>query len=582
AAQLDSKDADTKRQAVRALADWPTTAALPALAAVAQDDKDIPRYVFAFRGLVRLTGKVDEPTPKLVARYDAAMRLARRPDEKRLVLGGLGSIRDRAVFPKLLSYLGDKQLAGEAAIAAVELAKIIKGDDAVSALKQVIAKVKIPDVQKRAKEALSEVAKFAGCVGIWEVAGPYSKDNKGHTAIYPVVFPPETRDAKGVIWRKVKADRKDGHLDLIPLCGKSNRCAYMRVNVIVPIACEAQLSIGSDDGLKVWLNGNVCHEMNVPRAYKPFEDTIPVTLLEGTNTLMLKITQGGGGWEANARVRDADGAPLDGLNFELGAPVYRAATPRKLADGAPTAEKLGWRMSIECWSFRNFTFFESVDKASRMGVKYLEMFPGQTVAKELGDVKTNQDMSPDAQKAIQAKLDEAGIKVVNFGVTGIPGDDAGRRKLFTWAKSMGIETIAAEPKPKDLPGIDKICQEFGINVALHNHPEPSRYWNPQTVLDACKGLSPRIGACADTGHWMRSGIKPIDAIKLLEGRLVSFHFKDLNTYGKEGAHDVPWGTGKGDVIGVLRELKRQGVKAVFSSEYEHNWDKSETEIAACV
>ncbi|MBT3292163.1 MAG: sugar phosphate isomerase/epimerase, partial [Victivallales bacterium] len=258
------------------------------------------------------------------------------------------------------------------------------------------------------------------------------------------------------------------------------------------------------------------------------------------------------------------------------------ATPRKLADGAPTAEKLGWRMSIECWSFRNFTFFESVDKASRMGVKYLEMFPGQTVAKELGEVKTNQDMSPDVQKAIQAKLDEAGIKVVNFGVTGIPGDDAGRRKLFTWAKSMGIETIAAEPDPKDLPGIDKVCQEFGINVALHNHPDPSRYWNPQTVLDACKGLSPRIGACADTGHWMRSNIKPIDAIKLLEGRLVSFHFKDLNTYGKEGAHDVPWGTGKGDVIGILRELKRQGVKAVFSSEYEHNWDKSETEIAACV
>jgi sugar phosphate isomerase/epimerase/HEAT repeat protein len=580
--ELGSEDAGVKRAAVEALAAWPDSSALPALLEVVANDQDIPRYVLAFRGVVRLIGTLAEPTDALIARYEAAMKLARRPDEKRLALAGLGSIRDRSVLPKLATYFDDPQLADDAAVAAIELSKTVRGEDAIVSLRQVLAKVKTENVQKQAKEALSEIAKFAGCVGMWEVAGPYTKDNMGHTAIYPVVFPPEQRDAKDVEWRRAKADRPDGHLNLIPLCGESNRCAYMRVNIIVQETCQAQLNIGSDDGLKVWLNGNVCHEMNVPRGYIPFEDTIPVVLLKGTNTLMMKITQGGGGWEANARVRDADGLPLAGLNFELGEPVYREPVAVKLADGAPTAEELGWRMSIQCWSFRNFTFFESVDKAKRMGVRYLEMFPGQTVDKQFGDAKTNQDMAPDVQKAIQDKLAAAGIKVVNFGVTGIPGDEAGRRKLFSWAKTMGIETICSEPDPKDLPGLDVFCKEYGINIALHNHPTPSRYWNPQTVLDACKGLSPHIGACADTGHWMRSDIKPIEAVKLLKGRIVTFHFKDLNKYGKDGAHDVPWGTGEGNVIEVLRELKRQGVKAAFSSEYEHNWDNSEVDIAACV
>ena len=130
--------------------------------------------------------------------------------------------------------------------------------------------------------------------------------------------------------------------------------------------------------------------------------------------------------------------------------------------------------------------------------------------------------------------------------------------------------------------MEKLCEEFGINVALHNHPEPSRYCNPDTVLKHCKGRSKRFGTCADTGHWMRSGINPVDAIKKLEGRIISFHFKDLNKYGREGAHDVPWGTGRADVRAILKEIRRQGIKAVFSIEYEHNWLESLPEIAQSV
>ena len=169
--------------------------------------------------------------------------------------------------------------------------------------------------------------------------------------------------------------------------------------------------------------------------------------------------------------------------------------------------------------------------------------------------------------------------MVNFGVGGCD------RKHFEFAKEMGIETLVAEPNEDDFDAIDKLCEEFGINLAIHNHPMPSHYWNPDTVLKVCKGRSKRIGACADTGHWARSGFKPIECLKKLAGRIISFHFKDLNQMGMgtgQPTHDVPWGTGVCNVKGMLMEVRRQKLKAVFSIEYEYHWDNSLPEIAQCV
>ena len=64
-------------------------------------------------------------------------------------------------------------------------------------------------------------------------------------------------------------------------------------------------------------------------------------------------------------------------------------------------------------------------------------------------------------------------------------------------------------------------------LAIHNHPQPSHYWDVDTVLATCKGRSKWIGACADTGHWCRSGLNPVACCKLLEGRLINFHLKDV-------------------------------------------------------
>ena len=253
------------------------------------------------------------------------------------------------------------------------------------------------------------------------------------------------------------------------------------------------------------------------------------------------------------------------------------------AKGAPNAEKLGWHLGCQAYTFRLFTFFEAVEKVQSLGLKYIEAYPGQSFSPEKPDVRFDHNMSEELRQEALAKLEECGVNLVCYGVVGLPPDEAESRKVFEFAKAMGIHTITSEPVFEALDTIEKLADEYGINVAIHNHPRPSRYWNPETVLEVVEGRSERIGACADTGHWARSGINPVEALKMLEGRIISFHFKDLNEFGTRDAHDVPWGTGVCDVEGMLREVHRQGLTdVVFSVEYEHNWENSLPEIAQSV
>jgi sugar phosphate isomerase/epimerase len=240
--------------------------------------------------------------------------------------------------------------------------------------------------------------------------------------------------------------------------------------------------------------------------------------------------------------------------------------------GAPHATKLGWRLGCQAWTFNSFTFFEAMDKTASLGLHFIEAFPGQKLS-AANPEGVGPKLPADVRKELKARLTDKGLKLVNFGV------GAYDKEAFEFAKDMGIETLVSEPPFEAFDDIDKLCEEYHINVALHDHPKPSRYWSPDIVLTACKDHSKRIGACCDTGHWMRSDIKPVEALKKLEGRIISFHVKDLNEYGPK-AHDVPWGTGRADVKGMLTEVKRQGIKPVFSMEYEHQYTMPE--LARCV
>jgi sugar phosphate isomerase/epimerase len=149
---------------------------------------------------------------------------------------------------------------------------------------------------------------------------------------------------------------------------------------------------------------------------------------------------------------------------------------------------------------------------------------------------------------------------------------------------MGVATFMGEPKPEQLDLLDKLANEYGINIAIHNHDQGISpiYWRPENVLKACEGRSKRIGACPDLGYWLRSGIDPIEALRILKDRIHVVHMHDLHEPGGHG-HDVPWGTGIGKSAECFRELHRLGVKpTMIGIEYAHDWMESMPKIAKSI
>jgi len=265
-------------------------------------------------------------------------------------------------------------------------------------------------------------------------------------------------------------------------------------------------------------------------------------------------------------------------------PVVKMTPEEMMAAGeraTKAADKLGWRIGIQAWTFNRRSFFQTIDIVHSMGLHYIEGYPGQTVDKD-GKVKMGPDLSKEVREEIKKRLAVADIKLVNYGVTGLSKDETTSRKTFDFAKDMGIETIVSEPPEDAFDTLDKLTLEYGINVAIHDHPKPSHYWNPDTVLKVIAGRNPRIGDCADVGHWQRSGVNPIEALQKMQGHIICSHFKDLNKFNDPKAIDVPWGTGTGNARGMLEELHKQNAKLVFSVEYEHYSDGLVDEVARSI
>jgi len=276
-------------------------------------------------------------------------------------------------------------------------------------------------------------------------------------------------------------------------------------------------------------------------------------------------------------------------------------------DAAATAgaDQLGWKLAVHSYTFSKFSIYDAIDKTAAAGIKYMSI-SGSVMLDDHGKVKGSPTtgLSDKEFAAIQAHMKEKGItpKFLNMGVVKPTGNEPECRKLFEAAKRLGIDVLVAEPEipgvrsddakshdklmeelPKVMDVVEKLAVEFNIKVAIHEHPKPNIYWNPDTVLAAVKGRSPLIGACADVGHWKRSGLDPVECLKKLEGRVIALHFKDLvpGKEGSHGLHDVPWGTGTSNARGMLEELKRQKFHGTFCVEYEYHWENSEPEVAEC-
>jgi len=320
-AALGDDDVDARRSAVRALAQWPDTGPMDTLRELTHNTDDELSRLLALRGYIRMIaidGRLS-PSEKLV-RFRDAMDKATRRDERRQILDALADVPEAGVLALIQPWLDDADLAAEAKIAYVEAARSagLRAPSIVRDALQVRIKAAADDAfRKQLQDSLAWIEKFGGHITTWLLAGPFAGSDTFATA-----FPPENPDAKDVEWRNIEASVgpftdfiKEGGVNLGTLIGGTNRVAYLRTTVECPNAVDAVLELGSDDGIKAWLNGKLVHSNNAARPVKAASDKANVSLGKGCNVLMLKVTQGGGEWGAIARFVTPEGREIPGLVF---------------------------------------------------------------------------------------------------------------------------------------------------------------------------------------------------------------------------------------------------------------------------
>jgi len=274
---------------------------------------------------------------------------------------------------------------------------------------------------------------------------------------------------------------------------------------------------------------------------------------------------------------------LAATQFALGdlqAPTIPSA---KLTPAIHAQEKLNWRLGIEAYTFHKYTLFEAIEKTAKLGLPYMGGLSFQKVSADI-DKNFDPSLTDEELKQIRLKLDSAGVRLLTYYIHDMPGEKAGCRKIFEFGRKIGIETFMSEPAVDALDTIEKFCDDYDINVAIHNHDQKASpvYWNPEGIMKVCRNRSKRIGACGDMGYWMRSGIDPIKALNILGDRLITIQMHDLNEITPDG-HDVPWGSGAGRTKEFIEQIHRLGIRpTMFGLEYSYNWFKSMPEITKCI
>ena len=257
-----------------------------------------------------------------------------------------------------------------------------------------------------------------------------------------------------------------------------------------------------------------------------------------------------------------------------------------IAEPIPDDCKIGgFALGCQAWTFNHFSVMEAIDKTAEAGGKTIEFYPGQKFSPEHPDWKWDHNASDEMITLVQDRLKWDGIHAVNYGVVDIPNNEAEARKIFEFARKLGLYGITTE-SVGSIDVIEKLVKEYDIRVGFHDHPkhanDPSyKMWDPNYLLSVVAHRDPRIGSCADVGHWVRSGLNPVDCLRILKGRIISSHLKDLNEQSPD-AHDVPYGTGVSDIPAILKELKRQHFVGNISVEYEYKMEDNLPEVAQCI
>lgn len=271
------------------------------------------------------------------------------------------------------------------------------------------------------------------------------------------------------------------------------------------------------------------------------------------------------------------------LQSTAAATAAAAALPAIGAAGDPKPDPFGgFRVGLQSYSLRHFKQLDQVLPRIRdLGLHYVEFYNAH--------VPLN---STEAQiKAVRNLCREHNVTPIAFGVERFTKDDAANRRIFQFARNLGISYLSADPDPESFESLDKLVAEFGIAIAIHPHgpinaKELHRWCSAQRILDGVKNHDRRIGSCLDTGHLIRSArppfgekLDPPAQIRAMGNRNFGLHLKD---HDNQTDRDVPFGKGPLDVLATLRALREVKFQGYISIEYEANPENPIPDIRACL
>ena len=240
-----------------------------------------------------------------------------------------------------------------------------------------------------------------------------------------------------------------------------------------------------------------------------------------------------------------------------------------------------WRMGMALYSFNNLPFKAALEKVDSGKIKYVEGFSFYKLGEGYGDATMGSLSKEDIHK-MKDFIEAHNTKMISMYVGG--GNNLEEwKQTFEMAKAFGLEYVTCEPLKAHWDMIDSLAGVYNIKVALHNHwKEISIYWHPDSVMNAIK-THPNFGACADLGHWVRSGLDPAECLAKLKGHILGIHLKDVDQSGKgEATADVTVGTGVIDFGKVVAELKQQDYRGAIFVECEHNFGNNLPDVITSI
>lgn len=236
-------------------------------------------------------------------------------------------------------------------------------------------------------------------------------------------------------------------------------------------------------------------------------------------------------------------------------------------------------VGVALYSFNRFAFPQTLEKSKQSGAQIVEGFYFHKLGGEYGE-KRMIELSEREVEELKNQIGEAGIDIKSMYAGGETLEEW--EELFKRSKKLGAEFLVGEPEPELWDGLNELAGEYRMKLAIHEHARgKSIFWHPDSVLAAIDGHE-NFGACGDLGHWVRSGLDPVECLKMLEGHLISIHAKDLDTYGNLEANDVKVGSGVIDYEAVLEELKRQNFTGPIYIECEHDWENNLEDVRYAV